>query len=59
MQTKEVYTPQEVADLTGVTIMTVYRWIKSGKLRAVKLGQWKINREDLIAALGRTEVPEN
>ena len=49
---KEIYTPQEVADLTGVKILSVYRWIKEGKLRATKLGQWKITREDLAEALG-------
>lgn len=53
MEEKQVYTPQEVAKLTGVKLLTVYRWIKTGKLRAVKLGQWRINREDLEAALGK------
>lgn len=50
--TKELYTAQEVADLTGVKVLTVYRWIKEGKLKATKLGQWKITRSDLQAALG-------
>ena len=49
---KEVYTPQEVADLTGRKVLSVYRWIKEGKLKATKLGQWKIYREDLKEALG-------
>ena len=53
MDRKEIYTPQEVAELTGVTILTVYRWIKTGKIKATKLGQWKINREDLEQALGK------
>lgn len=48
----KIYTPQEVADLTGVKVLSVYRWIKEGKLKATKLGQWKITREDLMAALG-------
>jgi len=52
---KEIMTPQEVADFTGVTISTVYRWIKSGKLKASKLGQWKIRKEDLEMALDMTE----
>lgn len=54
--TKEMYTPQEVADMAGVTVLTVYRWIKAGKLKATKLGQWKIAREDLYVAFGM--VPE-
>ena len=49
---KQIYTPQEVADLTGVKVLTVYRWIKEGKLKATKLGQWKISREDLHNAIG-------
>lgn len=49
---KEIYTPQEVADLTGVKVLSVYRWIKEGKLKATKLGQWKITKSDLQAALG-------
>ena len=52
---KEIMTPQEVADFTGVTISTVYRWIKSGKLKASNLGQWKIRKEDLEKALDMTE----
>ena len=52
---KEIITPQEVADFTGVTISTVYRWIKSGKLKASNLGQWKIRKEDLEKALDMTE----
>lgn len=51
-QRKERYTAQEVADMTGVDINTVYRWIRAGKLKATKLGQWKIYRADLEAALG-------
>ena len=51
-QRKEIYTPQEVADMTGRNVLTVYRWIREGKLKATKLGQWRIYREDLEAALG-------
>lgn len=48
---KDVYTPVEVAYMTGVKVETVYRWIRTGKLKATKLGQWKITREALEAAL--------
>ena len=48
----KIYTPQEVADLTGVKVLSVYRWIREGKLKATKLGQWKITRADLKDALG-------
>lgn len=42
IQHKSFYSPQEVADLLGVKVLTVYRWIKDGKLNAVKIGQWRI-----------------
>ncbi len=51
-QQKERYTAQEVANIAGVNVLTVYRWIRSGKLKATKLGQWKIYRKDLEDALG-------
>lgn len=54
MQEKEFYTPQEIAAITGVKLLTVYRWIKTGKLKATKLGQWKIAKEDLESALGKS-----
>lgn len=50
---KEIYTPLEVSALCGVNQDTVYRWIKQGKLKATKLGQYKIHKADLEKALGR------
>ena len=50
--TQEFFTPTEIAEMTGVKVLTVYRWIKEGKLKATKLGQWRISREDLQNALG-------
>jgi putative resolvase len=37
--TKEFYTAQELADKLRVNIMTIYRYIKSGKLKAYKIGK--------------------
>ncbi len=51
MFSKETYTPREVAYMTGVDVRTVYRWIRTGKLRAAKLGQWIITRAALEEAL--------
>lgn len=36
---KHFYTAQELADLLGYNIMTIYRYIKSGKLKAYKIGK--------------------
>lgn len=34
---KQFYTMQEIADILTIDYVTVYRWIKAGKLKAVKL----------------------
>lgn len=49
---REVFTAQEVADITRVNVLSVYRWIKEGRLKATKLGQWKIYRANLEEMLG-------
>jgi len=36
---KEFYTPAEVAEKLRVNIMTIYRYIKAGKIKAHKLGK--------------------
>jgi len=36
---KHFYTAQELADILQYNIMTIYRYIKSGKLKAFKVGK--------------------
>jgi len=43
----KLYTVQEVADMLKVSKKTIYRLIKSGKLVAIKVRQWRIKKEDL------------
>jgi len=43
----QLYTIQEVADLLKVSRKTIYRYIASGKLKATKIGQWRIKEADL------------
>jgi excisionase family DNA binding protein len=38
-QDKEFYKAAELAELLEVNIMTIYRYIKSGKLKAYKIGK--------------------
>ena len=38
---------KEVAEELRVTKRTVFRYIESGKLKATKIGQWRITRTDL------------
>ena len=48
MTGEQYYSIKEVATMLKVAYLTVYRWIKSGKLKAVKAGkQYRIKKEDL------------
>lgn len=49
MNRPKYYSTQEVADLFGVTRRTVYAWISSGRLGAIKAGPklWKVSQEHL------------
>lgn len=48
-------TTEEVAETLKVNIMTVYRWIKAGKLTAYKAGkQYRIKKEDLNRFMKKT-----
>jgi excisionase family DNA binding protein len=37
--TSKFYTPQEISDMLRVNIMTVYRYIRAGKIKAYKIGK--------------------
>ncbi len=42
------YTPQEIAKQLKVNKLTVYRWIKEGRLKAVKIGRfWRVSETEL------------
>lgn len=48
MLNDQYYSIEEVAKLLKVAYLTVYRWVQSKKLLAVKAGkQHRIKREDL------------
>lgn len=43
-----VYTPREVSKILGVSYITVTRWCRAGRIRALKLGhQWRISEEEV------------
>jgi excisionase family DNA binding protein len=45
---EEFYTPQEVAQKLKIDLSTVYRWIREGQLKAVKIGHfWRISESEL------------
>ena len=46
-QEKEFFRAQELADKLSVNVMTIYRYIKSGKLRAYKFGkEFRIDKQE-------------
>ena len=53
---EKMYSVEEVADLLGLHVRTVRGYIRSGRLRAVRIGkQYRIARADLEELTGRPE----
>ncbi|MBX6377927.1 MAG: helix-turn-helix domain-containing protein [Clostridia bacterium] len=49
---ERLLTPEEVADQLRVTRRTVYEWLRTGRLRGLRAGQfWRIRPEDVEAFL--------
>lgn len=44
---EKLYTLDEVARYLRVSERTLFRYIKNGKLRAYRIGQWRIGSRDL------------
>ena len=53
-----LYSAKEVAEMLGVTRVTVYRWIKEGKLKSVKIGGsvriWESELNEFIGFVYKT-----
>jgi excisionase family DNA binding protein len=48
---------QDLADRLGVSVFTIRRYIRAGKLPAVKLdGVYRVSREDIIEFLKSREI---
>lgn len=46
------YTPQEIASKLKINIRTLYRWMREGKINAVKIGNiWRISEIELNRVL--------
>lgn len=55
--TKDFYTSQELADKLRVNVMTVYRYIKAGKLQAYKIGkEFRIDEGEFEAFLKKVST---
>jgi|PlaIllAssembly_1097288.scaffolds.fasta_scaffold2300639_2 excisionase family DNA binding protein len=55
--TKEFYTVEEVSGLLRVQPLTIYRWVKSGKLKGYSLGRrLRFKQEDIDVFLESSRV---
>lgn len=45
---EKVYTLEEISDLIKITRRTLYDYVKTGKLKAVKIGRtWRVTEKQL------------
>lgn len=57
MQKKEFYTAKELADKLRVNIMTIYRYIKAGKVSAHKIGkEFRIEKVEFEKFLAKSKT---
>ncbi len=56
---RDVMTPKQVAEYLQLHVMTIYRYIHSGKLPAAKIGaQYRIKRQYVEGLLAETNIEE-
>ena len=51
----KLLTIKEVAEILRVSERSVNRYIESGKLKASKIGQWRISKKDLEEFLNKAK----
>ncbi len=57
MKNKEFYTAKNLAEKFEVNIMTIYRYIKAGKLKAYKIGkEFRIGKVEFYKFLNRVKT---
>lgn len=47
MEKQKNYSLKEAAELLDVSVRSLYRYIKAKRIKAVKVGYWKISEKDL------------
>ena len=55
----KLLTIEEVADILRVSTRTIIRYIESGKLKASKIGVWRIKESDVHLFLEETSNTKN
>jgi len=54
---KEFYRAEDLAELLEVNIMTIYRYIKAGRLKAYKIGRdFRIDKSEFNAFLKKVST---
>ena len=54
---KEFYKAEDLAELLEVNIMTIYRYIKAGRLKAYKIGRdFRIDKNEFNAFLKKVST---
>lgn len=54
---QEFYTPKEIADILKLNIMTIYRYIKSKKIDALKIGkEFRIEKQSFDKFVGNSKI---
>lgn len=57
MKDKPFYKAEDLAELLEVNIMTIYRYIKAGRLKAYKLGrEFRIDKNEFNAFLKKVST---
>jgi len=57
MNTQEFYTAKELSDKLKLNVMTIYRYIKSGKLKAYKIGkEFRVERQEFEEFLQKVMI---
>lgn len=57
MKEKEFYKAEDLAELLEVNIMTIYRYIKAGRLKAYKIGrEFRIEKNEFQAFLKKVST---
>ena len=57
MKQEEFYTAKELAEKLRVNIMTIYRYIDNGKLKAYKIGkEFRIDKKEFDSFLNKAKT---
>lgn len=53
---KEFYTLEEVGEILKISVITLRKYIKQGKIKAIKIGKhWRVTEDNLQAFLDSLE----